>query len=315
MLLWVIVLVGFVVLFSLFFTWMWYISEPTSATVLATTHVNLQNPPSSIDGVSLGSNVTALLIAQTDPTESGLYLTNPWSLIYKPTKAQTFTILQGTVYANAVISFNPATQDYTLPNNPTAEIVTDQTLQGTGTLTEPLGLAPNGASTGEVMTFDGADWKGQPVVDTSETAGEAYDAWDTGAGVQAWAATVGTITYDGRVYNSVGSAAIGDSYQWTMGSSGSRPSVPGQYYRFRFIVETAGSRGIANILVDNTVDTSVDAYNSVGAGIYASYATEWYQATNTSMTFQITVTGKNPAASNFLFALSSLNIDVLSSIT
>lgn len=305
--------VAVLVIFALFFTWPFSTTETNSATTLTTFNINLHNPPEEIDGVLLGPGVTTLLVAQTDPKESGLYLTSPWSLIYQPTKTQTFTILQGTEYANSVIAFNPSTQSYALPDtSPTSEIITNSTLEGNGTLTDPLGLAPNGASTGDVMTYNGLEWKGAIPAVPSKSAGETYDSWDTGVGVQAWAATVGTIQYDGRLFNN--SANVGDSFEWTMGSSGSKPSVVGQFYRFRYNVETASTRGIANVLVDNMISQSIDTYGNAGT-VSVSYATDWYQATNTSMKFQITVTGKNPASSTDLIAMTSLGIDILTSVS
>lgn len=293
----IVMVVGFVLLFALFFTWPYNSTNPNSATLLATTNINLLDPPSEIDGVTLGPNVSVLLIGQIQEKERGLYITSPWSLIYRSTQPQTFTILQGNKFAN--------TQSYIMPSTPDSDIVTDDTLQGQGTLAAPLGFAQNGATAGDVMTFDGTNWKGAAPVEASKSAGELYDSWDTGVGVQAWAATSGTISYDGRVYNTSASAAIGDSYEWTMGSNGTLPSVVGQFYRFRFNVETANNRAIANISVDNTV----------GGQVSVSYVTDWYQATTTSMKFQITITGKDPGSSNFLFATTSLGIDVLSSIT
>lgn len=280
---------------------------------MATTNINLQSPPSEIDGVSLSSGVTVLLIAQKQKTEQGLYITSPWSLIYKPTKTQTFTILQGTKYANAVVSYNSDAQSYSMLNTLASEIVTDDTLQGEGSIDAPLGLAPNGALTGDVMTYNGAKWKGDPLAEVTKSAGENYDSWETGVGVQGWAATSHTISYDGRVYNTSAGAGVGDSYEWTMGSNGTLPSVLGQFYRFRFTIETANNRGIVNISIDDTVTQSIDAYGT-GGTVSVAYTTDWYQATNTSMKFQVTVTGKAPASSSFLFVTTSLGIDVLSHI-
>lgn len=304
----VLVLVGFMLLFVLLFTWPYASKLPDSVTLLGSQHVDLQNPPQAIDGVTLGQGVTVLLTAQTNAKERGVYNTNPWYLSFQPAKPQTFIILQGNTYGNTLVTYNSDTQSYTLPED--SQVVTDETLQGDGTLSLPLGLAVNGASTGDVMTYSATGWQGSAPTPTEQSAGKTVDSWDTGATVGGWAAVVGTMGYDGRVFNSSGN--VGDSYEWTMGSNGTVASIPGQFYRFRFNLDT-GQRGIANALVDNTLFESIDTYS--GNQTFISKATPWYQATNTSMKLTITITGKNASSSSNLVLVASLGIDILSDIS
>lgn len=115
-----------------------------SVDVAATTDINIQNPPSQIDGVNFNPDLSVLLTAQNNTSANGVYKGNPLVLQFQPAQTTYFFISQGTEYANTTFIYNSQNRTYSQissgDSDGNTEIDGDLTVTGTlsaGTLVTP----------------------------------------------------------------------------------------------------------------------------------------------------------------------------------